>query len=471
MVFSSNLFLCVFLPFFLLSYLLTPVKYRNYTIVFASILFYSWGAPRFVFVLFGSLILDFFIAKAIFRAAPNRKKLLLIFSIVISVGMMMYFKYINFFIENVNIILRITDTNELNLMKVVLPIGISFFTFHQLSYIIDIYRSVKEPMNRLIDYVLYILLFPQLIAGPIIRFNEIADQIKDRRSQETIDNKLLGLYRFIIGLSKKVIIANAMAVIADEYFNKATSDLSTVQAWVGVIAYTLQIYFDFSGYSDMAIGLARMMGFIFPENFNNPYIAESITDFWRRWHITLSRWMRDYLYIPLGGNKVPAKRMYMNLWIVFLISGLWHGASWNFIVWGIFHGTFLILDRLFFIRLLSGWIKPLRIMITFLLVMIGWVFFRSGTLSQAIDYLGVMFSFCGDLSVHLSSRFIILAILGLLFSFIGTVKKIEEQQLKLYSQLTSVNFVCLSAICALLFVWNLAEVTSTGFNPFIYFRF
>ncbi len=471
MVFSSNLFLCVFLPVFFLLLFLTPLKYRNYTIVFASVLFYAWGAPRFVFVLVASLILDFFLAKAIYKADAKRKNALLIFSIIISVGMMMYFKYVNFFITNINDVLYTMDINQIRVLNIALPIGISFFTFHQLSYIIDVYRGVKEPMKKLSDYGLYILLFPQLIAGPIIRFNEIADQIKDRRKQETIDNKLLGLYRFIIGLSKKVIIANAMAVVADQYFNKAVSDITTLEAWVGVLAYTFQIYFDFSGYSDMAIGLARMMGFIFPENFNNPYIAQSITDFWRRWHITLSRWMRDYLYIPLGGNKVSIKRMYMNLWIVFLISGFWHGASWNFIVWGIFHGTFLIFDRLFLIKLLSKLASPFRIIITFIVVMIGWVFFRADTLTHAIAYLHKMFYFYGTFEINLSNRFTILVLAALIFSFIGTIKNAEEKQLSLYTQLTKQRFIFLSIVCSLLFVWNLAEVTVTGFNPFIYFRF
>ncbi len=471
MVFSSNLFLCIFLPIFLLLLFITPLKYRNYTIVFASVLFYAWGAPRFVFVLMASLILDFFLAKAIYKANAKRKKALLIFSIIISVGMMMYFKYVNFFIENVNAVLDGIGIDQMNVLNIALPIGISFFTFHQLSYIIDVYRGVKEPMNKLSDYGLYILLFPQLVAGPIIRFNEIADQIKDRRNQETIDNKLLGLYRFIIGLSKKVIIANAMAVVADQYFNKSVSDITTLEAWVGVLAYTFQIYFDFSGYSDMAIGLARMMGFIFPENFNNPYIAQSITDFWRRWHMTLSRWMRDYLYIPLGGNKVSTRRMYINLWIVFLLSGFWHGASWNFIVWGIFHGTFLILDRIFLIRLLSKLASPFRIMITFIIIMIGWVFFRSATLTQAIEYLDKMFSLPESFDINLSHRFIILAIAALIFSFIGAVKNAEEKQLAYYSLLTKKRFVFLSIACSCLFVWSLAEVTVTGFNPFIYFRF
>ncbi|HNZ43107.1 MAG TPA: MBOAT family O-acyltransferase, partial [Bacteroidales bacterium] len=352
MVFSSVLFLFFFLPITLLLYYITRKRYKNLVALLASVVFYAWGAPLFVFVIFGSIICDFLFAKYIHKSEGLKKKLLLTAAISLNVGILIYFKYANFFVENLNTLLYSFGFTEIQWVKIALPIGISFFTFHEMSYVIDVYRGVKPPMKNILNYALYILFFPQLIAGPIIRFNEISDQIEDRRYQFTVDNHLLGFFRFVIGLAKKVLIANVLGEEADRIFALGFYDLTTPLAWLGVLAYAFQIYFDFSGYSDMAIGLARMMGFIFPENFNNPYISQSITEFWRRWHMSLSRWMRDYLYISLGGNRVSVPRMYFNLAFVFLISGFWHGAEWNFIFWGAFHGLFLILDRLFLLKLL-----------------------------------------------------------------------------------------------------------------------
>ena len=347
MVFSSSIFLLYFLPLFLLVYHLVGAKYKNYVILFSSILFYSWGAPKFLFVILGSTIIDFYIVRQLFRSSEvSKRKLLLSLSIFINLGLLVYFKYANFFIENLNYSLASIGVNNVEWVNVVLPIGISFYTFQTLTYSIDVYRNKHKPLNKLTNYLVYIMSFPQMIAGPIVRFSHIADQIVSRK--EVIDDKLIGFYRFSIGLAKKVLIANVMAEQADLIFGSDYSVLSTTNAWLGMLAYTFQIYFDFSGYSDMAIGLGKMMGFKFPENFNSPYVARSISEFWRRWHITLGDFMRDYLYIPLGGNRVKLKyRLYFNLWIVFILSGLWHGASWNYLIWGAYHGVFLILDRLF----------------------------------------------------------------------------------------------------------------------------
>ena len=277
--------------------------------------------------------------------------------------------------------------------RVALPIGISFFTFQKLTYSVDVYRKVHKPLNKVTDYALYILMFPQLIAGPIVRYNEIADQIEDRSANETMNNRLTGFFRFMIGLAKKVLIANVLGEQVDLIFSDTVNGLSTFTAWIGILAYAFQIYYDFSGYSDMAIGIGRMIGFRFPENFNNPYISQSITEFWRRWHITLGRFMRDYLYIPLGGSRVSNRRLYFNLWVVFLISGLWHGASWNFVIWGAFHGLFLVADRIILLKFFNFIGKVPSIIITFLISLIGWVFFRADNLEIARDYLGRMIAF------------------------------------------------------------------------------
>jgi len=347
MVFSSILFLLYFLPVFMLVYVLLPKKAKNFWALLVSILFYAWGAPNFIYVVLATSLLDFYLVRAIYNAEnQSRKKLFLSTSLVLNLGLLAYFKYANFFIENVNLALGELGMASLHWTSVALPIGISFFTFQTLTYAIEVYRQDHAPFEKPTQYLLYKLIFPHAIAGPIIRFKSVAQQVVARI--ETPDDRLIGLFRFSIGLAKKVLIANVLAKQADLYMSGELSELSFDEAWVGILAYTFQIYFDFSGYSDMAIGLARMMGFRFPENFDSPYSSRSITEFWRRWHITLGAFMRDFLYIPLGGNRVGSKwRLYFNLWLVFLVSGLWHGASWNFVLWGAFHGFFLILDRLF----------------------------------------------------------------------------------------------------------------------------
>jgi alginate O-acetyltransferase complex protein AlgI len=450
-----------------------PQNLRNYFITLSSIAFYVWGAPKYFSILAFSILFDFFIAKQIVKFEGRNRKLLLAFSVCVNVGLLLYFKYANFFVENISTSLTTMGFQEIKWVAVALPIGISFFTFHELSYVIDVYRGVKKPMKNIADYALYILLFPQLIAGPIVRFNEISDQIIDRKNQETLDNRIQGLFRFIIGLAKKVLIANSMAVVADQLFNAGAANLSTEQAWIGAIAYTFQIYFDFSGYSDMAIGMARMMGFKFPENFNNPYIAQSITDFWRRWHMTLSRWMRDYLYIPLGGNKVPTWRMYFNLWVVFIISGFWHGAEWNFLIWGCYHGLFLVFDKLFLTKLTSYIGKLPRIVLTFFLVVIGWVFFRADNLNAAYDYLGVMFSpHLGSFEFIATNEFTTLLYVAIFFSFFGGFNLVEKWQVNyLEKPKEGLRLIGATFVMAFLLLASLGSLAATGFNPFIYFRF
>jgi alginate O-acetyltransferase complex protein AlgI len=474
MVFSSTLFLLYFLPLFIVTYSLVPKKAKNYTILLFSLLFYAWGAPKFIFLLVGSTVIDFYIVRSLYRAtALKARKLYLASSIFMNVGLLLYFKYANFFIENVNDVLTQVGSAPIAWEAVLLPIGISFYTFQTLTYSIDVYRNEHSPLDKLSDYLLYIMSFPQMIAGPIVRFHSIADEIINR--QETYGDKIRGFVQFSLGLAKKVLIANVMAEQADLILNQAPNELTAGLAWIGMLAYTFQIYFDFSGYSDMAIGLGRMMGFTFPENFNSPYIAKNISEFWRRWHITLGSWMRDYLYIPLGGNRVSTFRIYLNLWLVFLISGLWHGASWNFVIWGAFHGVFLIFDRLFLINLLTkigAW--PSRIF-TFFVVIIGWVFFRVETFEGAITLIKKMFEF-DTLSDDFSTipMFKLTVVFAILFSVFSGFSKGKQAEVYVYDgvylkNIKSTLLVILLALIALCL--SVSFISASNFNPFIYFRF
>jgi alginate O-acetyltransferase complex protein AlgI len=471
MVFSSIIFLLYFLPIFLLIYYLIDKKYKNGVILLGSIFFYAWGAPKFIFVILFTTFLDFHLVSWMDKSTSEiKRKLLLLLSISINLGLLFYFKYSNFFVENVNAVLSLFGDKQIHWTKLILPIGISFYTFETITYVVDVYRRIHKPLTKFWDYQLYIILFPKLIAGPIIRYHELANQITERK--EVIDDKLTGFYRFALGLAKKVLIANQMGQLADAVFATNYSELGTLTAWVGSIAYTFQIYFDFSGYSDMAIGLAKMLGFKFPENFNNPYISQSITDFWRRWHITLGSWMRNYLYIPLGGNKVSTTRLYFNLWIVFLASGLWHGASWSFIFWGAYHGFFLVIERAFFGNVLLKIGKIPSILFTFLIVNIGWVFFRIEKISDAFRYLKTMFVFNSFPTLKFDSEFITYFSIAIFFSFFAFGKWGQKTQDAIYFNNYSYSkHIVVCASCMILFLLSVSSITSSGFNPFIYFRF
>ena len=323
MVFSSIIFLLYFFPVVFILYFLLNNKIKNAFLLTVSILFYMWGAPKFIFAILLTTCIDFFLVNTLNNAtSEKRRKLFLILSLSLNVSMLFYFKYCNFFIENVNSFLGVLSSKQVSWTNIILPIGISFYTFESLTYVVDVYRRVHKPLTNFWDYQLYIILFPKLIAGPIIRYHELSDQIQGRIGKETIDGVLTGFYRFVIGLSKKVLIANTMAAFADQVFHLKITDLNTPVAWLGMFAYTFQIYFDFSGYSDMAIGMGKMLGFKFPENFDSPYTSLSVTEFWRRWHITLGAWMKNYLYIPLGGNKVNSKmKLFFNLNEIIFVKG------------------------------------------------------------------------------------------------------------------------------------------------------
>ena len=472
MVFSSSLFLLYFLPVFLLFYYFADVKYKNYVALAASLFFYAWGAPTFIFIVIASIIADFYAVKVMHKSKGREKRLWVAFSIALNIGMLLYFKYANFFVDNFNTIIESMGGKPVEWARVALPIGISFFSFQKMTYAVDVYRKVHVPLKKLSDFALYILMFPQLIAGPIVRFNEVADQMENRRDNENVDNRLTGFFRFALGLGKKVLIANVLGEYSDSVFALDPAGISTATAWMGVIAYAFQIYYDFAGYSDMAIGLGRMIGFDFLENFNNPYISQNITEFWRRWHISLGRWMRDYLYIPLGGNKVSIRRLYFNLWLVFIISGFWHGAAWNFVVWGAFHGAFLIADRIFLLKFYKLIGKYPSIVITFVITLIGWVLFRAESLDYAIDFTGRMFSLTGGPAVYISQKVWIILVIGAFFGFWASAGKIEKWQEKLFAKKQKMStLVVMTAASVILFIISLAAITSSGFNPFIYFRF
>lgn len=469
MVFSSNIFLFYFLPIFLIAYFITPQRFRNYTLLLFSLVFYAYGAPDFVFLLVGECVINYFLVKYMAKAAKG-KKLLCAVSIVLSLGMLLYFKYANFFLENFNFILGWFQHEPVIWRKIALPIGISFFTFQSLTYTLDVYRGVTPPSKKLTDYVLYIMMFPQLIAGPIVKYNTVAAQLVSRTS--SMEDRVVGFYRFVIGLSKKVLIANTLAFYADKVFNNSLVELSSGTAWLGILAYTLQIYFDFSGYSDMAIGLGKMMGFTFPENFNDPYTSGSISEFWRRWHITLGAFMKDYLYIPLGGNRRSNARTYLNLGIVFLCSGFWHGAAWTFVLWGVFHGFFIILDRVFLLNVLKKIGKIPSVVFTFFIVNLGWVLFRANTLADAGSFYQALFAFRSGQTYVFDTQLLVTMVIALLFSFLTLIPWGQKLQDTIFAEhyskhLSWVMFV----VCLVLLILSAGALCVSDFNPFIYFRF
>jgi len=467
MVFSGVIFLFYFIPLFFLCYFAFPKKYRNLILLIASILFYQWGAPWFVFVILASTFVDYHVVNKIARTHESKaKKRWLLISLTLNLGLLAWFKYANFFVENIQ---NLFSTNA-SWVEIALPIGISFYTFQTITYAVDVYRGVHEPLKKVSDYMMYILMFPQLIAGPIVRYHEIADQIEARNSRrEDIE---WGIIRFCIGLAKKVLIANVLAQNADEIFRIGMDDLSTSTAWIGILAYTFQIYFDFSGYSDMAIGLGRILGFKFPENFDNPYTSASITEFWRRWHMTLGQFMKNYLYIPLGGNRLTPIRTYLNLVVVFLLSGLWHGASWNFVLWGLFHGTFLLLDRLFLLKLLKRIGKLAAVLLTFFISVLGWVIFRIEDVSKAKHFYKTLFDFSDLRSLYFFEKELIFTlVMAVIFSFVYLTPFGKLIQQKIFHETSKPPKIGLKVLTILLLLLSTVYILTDSFNPFIYFRF
>ncbi len=472
MVFSSIVFIAYFLPILLLVYFLADKKYKNFILVTGSIIFYSWGAPKFIFVLLGTTFVDFHLVKWMASATkPSIRKLFLLISVSINLGLLFYFKYCNFFIVNFNHTLTALGAGKIPLLNVIMPIGISFYTFETITYVVDVYRKLHDPLKKFRDYLMYIILFPKLIAGPIIRYHDLADQINDR--PDKVDDKLHGFYRFVIGLSKKVIIANFMGEWATHVFNYDYNTMGAAEAWWGALLYTMQIYFDFSGYSDMAIGLGRMLGFKFPENFHNPYTATSITDFWRRWHITLGSWMRNYLYIPLGGNKTKRPWLvYVNLLIVFIASGFWHGANWSFLFWGLYHGAFIVMEKIFLLKVYNKLGRYVSIVITFIIVVIGWVPFKLESIGATAQYYKAMFRFDKTLNFRWDNEFYFYFFMAMFFSFFAAGKWGQKIQDYVYKKEFNTGEHTIATLVSLgLMILCISFIAINGFNPFIYFRF
>ncbi len=474
MLFSSLIFLYSFLPLLLLALLLLPKSWHNGILLLASLLFYAWGGVSYTLILLLSILLNYGIGRWIAARSDGRSKPILILGLVLNLGLLIFFKYVLFFLSQINVGLAELGQETIKLPKIVLPLGISFFTFQGISYLVDVYRGTTVVQKNIGRLGLYIALFPQLIAGPIVRYQDLAGQL-GKRSVGWV-NISLGLERFVIGLAKKVLLANNFALVADVIFTAQPDSLSWPVAWLGVLVYALQIYFDFSGYSDMAIGLGRMFGFVIPENFNFPYVARSVREFWRRWHISLSQWFRDYVYISLGGSRGSLIQTYRNLIVVFLLTGFWHGANWTFLCWGVFHGLFMLLERGRFGKGLEKSSRFVQHFYLLLVIGLSWVVFRAETLGYALDYyirlLGfrTQSDFQLDISTYLDWEFRIALLLGIVFSIPVAGLRIRSGVNELVGRL-SVGQLGRALLFLLLFFWCTMELANDSYNPFIYFRF
>ena len=481
MLFSSLLFLQIFLPLTLAAYYAVHLfrgiseaqerNYKNTVLLIASLVFYGFGGIKYLFLMLAVIGINYFGGFAVRPARKGEKgsRPALVIVLILNLSLLFFFKYFNLFTDSLLAFVRLfRKETEWNLIRVVLPIGISFYIFQALSYVIDVYRGQTGVRKQFRDFALYIACFPQLIAGPIVQYSDVAAQISRRR--ETLDEFTEGIRRFLYGLAKKVLIANTMAEVADSIWALPVKGIGAGLAWMGMLAYTFQIYFDFSGYSDMAIGLGHMFGFRFKENFNYPYISASVQEFWRRWHISLSSWFRDYVYIPLGGSRCETRKIYRNLIIVFFLTGVWHGANWTFFAWGLYHGLFLILERAFLGEKLKKWPKVLTRLYTMLEVMIGWILFRSDSLGQALQFIGQLFARrTVDETVisFLSMRVIIIFAAAVLGS--GLIQKLFT---KLAKNRTAA-WLRIPERCFLLamLVLCILSLISNSYNPFIYFQF
>jgi alginate O-acetyltransferase complex protein AlgI len=506
MVFSSQVFLFLFLPLVLLLYLLLGKWFRNLVLLTASLLFYAWGEQELVLLMLISIAGNYAFGRwlGVAQAKGVLGKGVVALSLVFNLGLLVVFKYANWIWSTASSLLMavgmapdgltpigqvcgpgllalgLIDAPLAPTWEIRLPIGISFFTFQAMSYIIDVYRREAEVQKNPIHFATYIALFPQLIAGPIVRYRDIALQLVERTV--TLQGFAYGVRRFVVGLGKKMLIANVLALQADRIFDLPLAQVSGPLAWFGVLCYTLQIYFDFSGYSDMAIGLGRMFGFRFLENFNFPYISRTITEFWRRWHISLSTWYRDYLYIPLGGSRCSPLRVYRNLLIVFVLCGLWHGASWSFLVWGLYHGVFLVLERVGLGRSVGKWPIALRHVYTLLVVMVGWVFFRAPDLGHAMGMLAAMVGQGVEGAARLqpvglfTNPVVVLALVAGIVGSIPWVRTLGEwyERLHLENRRAGLRWAMDAATLlsvALIFLLSAMEMSANTYNPFIYFRF
>lgn len=468
MVFSSVVFLYIFLPIMLLVYFIVPKKFKNAVMIIASLIFFAWGEIRYIFIMLILAVMDYFCGKKIDKYFDNKKKKRLYLGIDVGVNLLIlfFFKYADFIISNINLI---TGFN-IPLLNIPLPIGVSFNTFQSLSYIIDVYRGTVKCEKSFYNYLTYTTLFPQIIAGPIVRYETVDEELVDKKI--SMNNFTKGMKRFILGLGKKVLIANNVGKLWSIIESGSYITLSPALVWLGLVAFALQIYFDFSGYSDMAIGLANIFGMNFDENFNYPYISKSITEFWRRWHITLSSWFKDYIYIPLGGNRKGLAKQIRNILIVWFLTGAWHGASWNFILWGLYFGVILILEKMFLLKFLEKIPAIFRHIYTIFLVLISWLIFAFEDLGKIGEYFKALFNFNYSYSynsegIYYLKNYAIIIIIGIILStpiITKLLKKMETKNKLLPSLITSFIYIAI-------FIFSTSYLVSDSFNPFLYFRF
>lgn len=460
MVFSSVTFLFLFLPVSLLLYYLVPKKLKNFILLITSLIFYAWGEPVYVILMLYSILMNYGTGLLI-EQEPKHKKLILTFAVILNLFVIGFFKYYGFLVGNINALFG----TDIPIRELALPVGISFYTFQALSYVIDLYRGKFRAQHNIVDFAAYITMFPQLIAGPIVRYEDVAAQLQERKL--SLDRFGKGALRFIFGLSKKVLLANLAGGIFDEIMSLGPN-VSTLTSWIGAVFYTFQIFFDFSGYSDMAIGLGEMLGFKFMENFNYPYAAKNVTDFWRRWHISLSTWFKEYVYIPLGGNRVSVPRHILNLLIVWFLTGLWHGASWNFVLWGVYYGSFLIFEKYIWSKFkIPGIVNRL---FTIIIIIVGWVIFSGTTLSGILTTLSNMFFMAGnpvsdETALYYLSSSAVLFVFELIFSL--PVVRILYQKLTKKPGTAAVVYV----FAIVLLILSIAFLVTENYNPFLYFRF
>ena len=468
MVFSSIIFMFTFLPLSLLIYYIMPKGIRNFTLLLISLIFYAWGEPIYVLLMIFTIIFDYIMARLITKSRDNKIKCrtIFIFTLIVNILILGFFKYYGFLIDNINNIFNLS----IKYKQLALPVGISFYTFQTLSYIVDVYLDKVQVQKNIISFALYVTMFPQLVAGPIVKYSDIDYQLDNRR--ESFNKFGYGVERFLRGLAKKVLLANNIGIIWTTVQGMDINNISVLTSWIGIIAYTFQIYFDFSGYSDMAIGLGKMFGFDFIENFNYPYISKSVTEFWRRWHISLGTWFREYIYIPLGGNRTSTLKHVRNLFVVWLLTGLWHGASWNFVVWGLYYGFILLMEKMVLNRVLDKVPNFIKHIYTMVLVIIGWVFFGSTSLTVAIDYIKVMFGMAGHQLIDSTSLyylytniklFIILGVCAtpIVSTLFSKIINIGEKKGIVFAVIVNILIIVLST----------AYLVNERYNPFLYFRF
>ena len=466
MVFSSIVFLYIFLPIMLLAYFIVPKKFKNAVMILASLIFFAWGEIRYIFIMLLLAVMDFWCGKNIdkFYDDKKKKRIYLLIDVCVNLLILFFFKYADFIITNIN---NVTHLN-ISLLNIPLPIGVSFNTFQSLSYIIDVYRGTVKCEKSFYNYLTYTTLFPQIIAGPIVRYETVDEELETKNI--SLDNFSKGMRRFIIGLGKKVLIANNIGMLWNILETGNYSELSMLLSWIGICAFALQIYFDFSGYSDMAIGLAWIFGMGFDENFNYPYISKSITEFWRRWHMTLGSWFRDYIYIPLGGNRNGLLKQIRNILIVWFLTGAWHGASWNFILWGVYFGVILILEKMFLLKVLEKLPKIFRHIYSILLILVSWVIFAFEDLSKVFVYIKAMFAnnlIYNNEALYYFKNYLFIIVIGILCSLpIWKIlkEKIDKKGNRLLDILTAFGYLAI-------FLLSTASLVTDSFNPFLYFRF